>query len=132
MNASYLDTSALVKLLLHERESEALVQYLQTPRRVLSSVLSGVETVRACRRAQVPAEDARELMRAVESIALEPGVARCAGLLSPVGLRSLDAIHLAAAQLVDDPNLEFVTYDARLAHAARAHGLRVVQPGRPV
>ena len=127
---AYLDTSALVKLLLHERESEALVQYLQTPRRVLSSVLSGVETVRACRRAQLPAEDARELMRAVESIALEPGVARSAGLLSPVSLRSLDAIHLASAQLVNDPNLDFVTYDARLADAARANGLRVVQPGR--
>ena len=29
-----------------------------------------------------------------------------------------------------DGDLDFVTYDARLADAARAHGLRVVQPGR--
>ena len=45
-------------------------------------------------------------------------------------MRTLDAIHLAAALVVDDPALEFVTYDARLADAARANGLRVVQPGR--
>ena len=128
--ASYLDTSALVKLLQHERESEALVDYLQTPRRVLSSVLSRVETVRACLRVDLPASDALELLRVVESITLEAGVVRAAGALMPPSLRSLDAIHLASAQQVDDPDLDFVTYDARLADAARAHGLRVVQPGR--
>ena len=128
--ASYLDTSALVKVLQHERESEALVDYLQTPRRVLSSVLSRVETVRACLRVDLPASDALELLRVVESITLEAGVVRAAGALLPPSLRSLDAIHLASAQQVDDPDLDFVTYDARLADAARAHGLRVVQPGR--
>ena len=128
--ASYLDTSALVKLLRHERESEALVDYLQTPRRILSSVLSRVETVRACLRVDLPASDALELLRVVESITLEAGVVRAAGALLPPSLRSLDAIHLASAQQVDDPDLDFVTYDARLAEAARAHGLRVVQPGR--
>ena len=128
--ASYLDTSALVKLLQHERESEALVDYLQTPRRILSSVLSRLETVRACLRVDLPASDALELLRVVESITLEAGVVRAAGALMPPSLRSLDAIHLASAQQVDDPDLDFVTYDARLADAARAHGLRVVQPGR--
>ena len=127
---SYLDTSALVKLLRHERESEALVDYLQAPRRVLSSVLSRVETVRACLRADLPASDAIDLLRVVESITLEAGVVRAAGVLLPPSLRSLDAIHLASAQQIDDPDLDFVTYDARLADAARAHGLRVVQPGR--
>jgi uncharacterized protein len=128
--ASYLDTSALVKLLLHERESEALVHYLETPRRVLSSALSHVETVRACRRAQLPADEALDLMQSVESISLGPAVVRAAGVLQPASLRSLDAIHLASAQQLNDPDLEFITYDARLAQAARAHGLRVVQPGR--
>ena len=128
--ASYLDTSALVKLLWHERESEALVDYLQAPRRVLSSVLSRVETVRACLRADLPASDALDLLRVVESITLGTDVVRAAGGLLPPSLRSLDAIHLASAQQVDDPDLDFVTYDARLADAARAHGLRVVQPGR--
>jgi uncharacterized protein len=130
MAAAYLDTSALVKLILHERESEALVHYLQTPRRVISSVLSGVETVRACQRARLPVDDVHDLMRAVETIVLAPGIVRAAGLLPPPALRSLDAIHLASARHVNDPELEFVTYDARLADAARANGLRVVQPGR--
>ncbi len=128
--AAYLDTSALVKLILHEQESEALVHYLHTPRRVISSALSAVETVRACRRASWPAHEAQALMQAVEQIALDPGVVRAAAALSPAALRSLDAIHLASAQRVNDPDLEFVTYDARLAEAARSHGLRVVQPGR--
>ncbi len=128
--ASYLDTSALVKLLRHERESEALVEYLQAPRRALSSVLARVETVRACLRADLPAADALDLLRVVESITLEGGVIRAASALLPPSLRSLDAIHLASAQQIDDPDLDFVTYDARLADAARAHGLRVVQPGR--
>ena len=40
------------------------------------------------------------------------------------------AIHLASALSVGDPSLEVITYDTRLADAARASGLTVVQPGR--
>jgi predicted nucleic acid-binding protein len=86
--------------------------------------------VRACQRARLQADDVHDLMRAVETIVLAPGIVRAAGLLPPPALRSLDAIHLASARHVNDPDLEFVTYDARLADAARANGLRVVQPGR--
>jgi predicted nucleic acid-binding protein len=45
-------------------------------------------------------------------------------------VRALDAIHLATALAIDDDELEFITYDDRLADAARAEGLTVVQPGR--
>ena len=45
-------------------------------------------------------------------------------------VRSLDAIHLATALAIGDDQLEFVTYDDRQADAARAAGLKVVQPGR--
>ena len=52
-----------------------------------------------------------------------------AGQIGAATLRSLDAIHLATALAIDD-EVEFITYDERLATAAREHRLRVVQPGR--
>lgn len=57
-------------------------------------------------------------------------VLRKAALLEPIGLRTLDAIQLATALSHGDGDSRIVTYDARMADAARAHGLRVEQPGR--
>jgi uncharacterized protein len=126
----YLDTSALVKLLVDERESLALVDFLSQGRRVVSSALTTVETVRACRRVAVALDDVNGLLESVETIAIDADVVQTASAIDPPSIRSLDAIHLASAKGVEDPALEFVTYDARLADAARTHGLRVVQPGR--
>lgn len=44
-----------------------------------------------------------------------------------VGLRSLDALHLAGALSIEASAL--LTYDVTLAEAARAHGLEVIAPG---
>ena len=44
-------------------------------------------------------------------------------------LRTVDAIHLATALLIKDELEAVITYDARLAEAARAHDLAVVTPG---
>jgi len=52
-----------------------------------------------------------------------------AAALAPPALRTLDAIHLATALSIGDRTLDVITYDARLAEAARASGLTVVQPG---
>ena len=130
MQSVYLDTSALVKLLVDERESAALVDYLDEPRRIVSSALCHVETTRACRRAGLSGADVSDLLGAVQVIALDRSILQQAAVLEPPSIRSLDAIHLASARQIEDPELDFVTYDARLADAARAHGLRVVQPGR--
>jgi uncharacterized protein len=59
-----------------------------------------------------------------------PGICHAAGALAPATLRSLDAIHLATALSIDDPALELVTYDGRLARAAAGHGVVVAHPGR--
>jgi hypothetical protein len=53
-----------------------------------------------------------------------------AARLGSAQVRALDAIHLATALAIGDDDLEFITYDDRLADAARAEGLTVVQPGR--
>lgn len=55
-------------------------------------------------------------------------VADRAGALQPAQIRTLDAIHLASAELVADEIGAFVTYDFRVADAARALGLRVAAP----
>ena len=130
MQPAYLDTSALVKLVMHERESLDLVSYLQGPKRVVSSALSAVETMRACRRSALAADEVHGLLQSIEQISVDQEIIKVAGMLDPPSIRSLDAIHVASAKRIEDADLEFVTYDARLADAARAHGLRVVQPGR--
>jgi len=46
----------------------------------------------------------------------------------PPEVRSLDAIHLAAARLLDMDLDELVTYDDRMRQAAIAQGLTVSSP----
>ena len=132
MNADlvvYLDSSALVKLVVREPESDALRSYLRsTPNRV-SSALARVEVLRAVlpHGAEAGAR-ARQLLEQTSLLALDDALLDAAGSLDLPGLRSLDAIHLAAARAVD-PLRAFVTYDRRLADASELLGLVPVAPG---
>ena len=132
----YLDSSALVKLVLHEPESEALRQFIHGAD-LLSSELVLVEVPRAVRRAAAndPALPVEPLIaqaeRVLESVALAPldhGLLLGAGALSEPMLRALDAIHVATAADLG-PIHAFVTFDERQAAAARLAGLRTVSPG---
>ena len=129
MASAYFDASALVKLGVHERESEALVDFLQQPLDCSTSPVAYVETTRALRRLKVPQAEIDVLLTGFFLIEPSEDLFRRAGLVDPLGLRTLDAIHLASALWIDDPELQFVTYDDRLARAAEANGLAVVQPG---
>jgi hypothetical protein len=51
-----------------------------------------------------------------------------AGELGGSTLRSLDAIHLAAAQAIGADLVEVITYDRRMAQAAAALGLPLAAP----
>ena len=128
----YLDSSAIVKLVSVERETDALLDALnQWPDRV-SSALAGVEVHRALRRMRASQELEARAEAVLSSVVLlrldEVVLIRAASLKSPE-LRALDAIHLAAALTLGDDPEAFVTYDARLARAAERERLRIVHPG---
>ena len=127
--ATYVDSSALVKLAVREPESAALRRYLGRHRPLVSSALARTEIVRALLPLGPDAvRRGREVLARVDLLRINDRVLDAAGLLAPPELRSLDAIHLASAELFGSDLRAFVTYDERLATAAAGRGLRVVQP----
>lgn len=129
----YLDSSALVKLVQREKESDALRRFLRRHRadRLVTSALARVEVVRAVIIGGPAAlAQARRQLSRLDQILLSTDVLDRATMLAPnVPLRSLDAIHLAAAQVVGADLRSLVTYDLRMAEAAQDVGIAVETPG---
>jgi len=127
---AYLDTSAFLKLIVAEPESVGLRTSLgRWPYRA-SATLVRTETVRALRRSGNDhlVEYARRLFGAIHLIRLDEPLLDRAGDLGPGELRSLDAVHLAAALSIG-PDLGVVlTYDVRLREAALSQGSEVESP----
>jgi predicted nucleic acid-binding protein len=133
MPTTYADSSALVKLIVPEPESETLADFFEGCDRLVSSTISEVEVVRAARAARRIAgvEDAvTDLLSRCALVELDRDLRRAAAALPPVTLKSLDAIQLASALSVREHVDTFVTYDRRLAEAATDAGLKAVSPGR--
>lgn len=140
----YLDSCALVKLIREEAESSALQDWLDEREGVpmVTSELAHAEVPRVIRRnnhtdqgelidsAKLTADlaEARIVLAAVGSVVLDRELLARAGALGEPMVRTLDAIHLASAHEVDLAELDFVTYDHRLAVVAGNAGLRVVAP----
>jgi predicted nucleic acid-binding protein len=126
----YLDASALVKLVAAEAETDALAAYLAEHRSQATSVVGLVEvTGAAARRPGVARERVEDVLGRVAAIGLDLPVATAAGSISSATLRTLDAIHLASAALLGVDLEAVVTYDRRMADAARALGMPEVAPG---
>jgi predicted nucleic acid-binding protein len=123
----FLDSSAVVKLVADEEESNALRMYLGELRRtVLISELAIVEVTRAARRLEA---DASAVLDECDVVLLDAAILHAAAALDPTTLRTLDAINLATALSVEEKLDAFVAYDDRLLAAARHHGLAVAAPG---
>ena len=130
---AYIDSSALLKLVVREAETAKLEAYLLECDGLLASRLAELECRRAARRAATRArllQRVDEVLEAVYLLDITRPILDDAAAMSPPSLRSLDAVHLATALSVGDEGLALITYDERLAIAARSQGLRVVQPGR--
>ena len=127
----YLDSTALVKLVLPEPESAALFQFLEAhPERVTSAV-ARIEVMRVIRRAtRSPRalERAGQVLDRIAIVPLDDEVIAGAARLDPATLQSLDALHIATALSL--PLLDaFDTYDPQRGAAAVQLGCEVVSPG---
>jgi predicted nucleic acid-binding protein len=130
----YLDTSALMKLIRREPESDSLADWLdaQTPAPWVSSTLIEVELPRALRRVEPSLlADVPPIVARVARYEIDEVVRAAAAAYPNTALRSLDAIHLATAAAVFGTQLTaFVAYDEQLLTVAAAAGLPTAAPGR--
>jgi predicted nucleic acid-binding protein len=131
--STYVDSSALLKRYVEEPDSEAADALLRADdelltgrhtiveiRRNLARLLSGAPLT-AARRAF--ADD----LRSIAIIELDEATCESAATIAEtVGVRTLDALHLAAAQRISAPGVGFLTFDVRQAQAARALGMTVL------
>jgi predicted nucleic acid-binding protein len=129
MPAVYLDSSAIVKLAVEEPESQALRRHLRRRRPWVSSALARTEVIRALLASGEDAQAAgRRVLARCDLVRVNNRVLDLAGQMAPSELRSLDAIHLATAERLGTDLGALVTYDLRMADAARRRGLRVDMP----
>ena len=124
---AYVDASAIVKLVIEEPESMALLHWYRECERIVTSRVGVIETRRAVRRRDNEANQLSAVLARLGVFELDGQVDRLAGQLGPPALRTLDAIHIATALSIRSVDA-FVTYDDRQADAARAVGLPVVRP----
>ncbi|MFD4654064.1 type II toxin-antitoxin system VapC family toxin [Kitasatospora sp. NPDC058444] len=132
----YLDSCAILKLLIPENESTALRTFLSShgSEGHATSALAQVEVPRALIRVGAPQDlldTSTDLLDRLLRVRLSDAVLRAACQFPTRHLRTLDAIHLASAEHLEHALTAFVTYDKRLADAAEERDLPVVAPGQP-
>lgn len=128
--ALYVDSSAIVKLIVREKESGALLRHL-APADLVSSEIATVELPRVAflKTGEAAAiAQAERVLRRFDLVALDVDLYAAAARIGPPELRTLDAIHLASALSLGDALDALVAYDGRLAKAARDAGLPVHTP----
>ena len=140
----YCDSSALVKLVIEEPESAELAAFIQeSDGEIVASRIAETELQRAVGRrladtqstradrgelSELMSEKVTNVLLRITFIEVTPSIARIAGALEPVTLRSLDAIHLSSSLVLADEIETFICYDDRLSQAARRLGFVVASP----
>ena len=132
----YLDSAAVIKLLRREAATQDLVAWLndRSDLSLVASALVEVEVPRALRRAAPQAlVGVPSVLSRLYRVEIDASVRSAAGAYPEPLLRSLDAIHLATAEILarqaGSDFAAFVTYDRRLLDAAKGAGLPVASPG---
>jgi uncharacterized protein len=125
----YLDSSALVKLIIDEPETDELRAYL-AGRDLASTMIARTELLRAvARRSPARLSAADDLLDEMLLLLVDWEIANTAARLEPASVRALDAIHVAGALRLEHGLEALVTYDKRMIDAGRAAGLVVSSPG---
>ena len=129
----YVDTSALLKRYVDEADSEIAMSLLESDPSLVTARHSIVEVRRNLARILAPQEASAartSFARDLDAFAIvELDRATCeaaAGIAETIGVRSLDALHLAAARRVGAPTVPFLTFDLRQAEGARRLGFVVL------
>jgi predicted nucleic acid-binding protein len=130
MTGVYLDTSAAVKLLVEEAESAALAEFVDQPDlEVMSCLLLETELRRFALRHVLPQAEVTAILDAISLYDMPRSLYYEAGILAGQHLRSLDALHLAAAVRLGVDVV--VSYDNRMLESAADIGLNVLAVSRP-
>ncbi|HET9258465.1 MAG TPA: type II toxin-antitoxin system VapC family toxin [Pseudonocardiaceae bacterium] len=125
----YLDASAMVTFIVRRPHAEPLKAFLASrPTRTCTSTIGFVETVRTCDQVGTFPNLMASLLRDHDEIRLTDAI-RDAAANVPGTVRSLDAIHIASAEHLGSELTALITYDVRMAEAARLSGLPVAMPG---
>lgn len=126
----YLDASAMVTLIVERTYDDELREYLagHASSRPYTSTIGFVETVRTCDSIGAFPGLMTRLRHEYQEVRVTDEVRDDAARL-PGRLRSLDAVHVASASLLGSDLVALVTYDQRMADAARGAGLPVAMPG---
>jgi predicted nucleic acid-binding protein len=133
VSAWYLDSSAIVKFAVEEPESAALQAWrtdIAPDVELVTSELAITEVLRAVARVDGDLHVARAHLDSLDHLVLDRDLLLAAAGLVPTRLRTLDAIHLAAAMTLGDDLAGIITYDERMADAAASLALTPVAPGR--
>jgi len=123
----YLDSSAIVKLVIDE-EGSAELRAAIADASLVTSRIAVVEVGKAIARVD-PAADPHATLEAFAFVELDEELSWSAAGTGRAVLRALDAIHVASAVLLGEEISAFITYDGRQSDAATEVGLRVLSPG---
>jgi hypothetical protein len=129
----YLDSSSIVKFAVVEDESAAIAAWrdgLEDDDVMMTCELAVAEVLRAVNRVGGDLDVALAHLDSLDQLVIDRDLLLAAGRLGPSRVRTLDAIHLAAALAVGDDLSGVVTYDDRMAVAVRDLGLQTLAPGR--
>jgi len=125
----YLDSSAILKLILNEKESKSLVNFLSAE--VMTSTISRVEVVRTLNRLYpLSVVKGQEILSSILMVPMNSVVLSSAENFSEsITLRSLDAIQVATVIFLNKAIDGLVTYDKQMIENAKKLGLKVISPG---
>jgi predicted nucleic acid-binding protein len=124
----YLDSSAILKLIFQEDESAALVRLIKA--QCVTSSISRIEVLRIVQRTNPESLNfAKTELSKFILIPISEVVIRIAESFAGLAtLRSLDAIHVASALLIQDSIDGLITYDLQMARNTQELGLVVHSP----
>ena len=125
----YADSSAILKLLIVEKESAALTNFIDFT--IKSSALTRVEIIRVLHKiAPEKIAQAQVILAGIDLTPLNPAILSAAENFAPaITLKSLDALHVASVIFLGAAVEGLITYDKATIKNAKELGITVVSPG---